>query len=64
MRRRLAGACLALGGVGLVLLEIAWTTRDPAPAPLPPTALNAAVFILGLAGLVAVYLGVRMASGR
>ena len=65
MARRLCGLLLFLLGLSMVALEIAWTTRDEALAlPMPPLALNVVVFAVGLAGLAAAYIGIRMLAGK
>jgi hypothetical protein len=61
VRRRLCGFLLFLVGLALVALQFAWTTRDATrPLPLPPLALNAAVYLLGLSGLLMIYFGFGM----
>ena len=65
MARRFCGLLLILLGAAMVILQIAWTTRDEAlPLPMPPLAVNAVVFIVGLAGLAAAYAGFRMLAGK
>ncbi len=65
MARRFCGLLLILLGGALVILQIAWTTRDDSlPLPMSPLAVNAVVFVAGLAGLAAAYVGVRMLAGK
>lgn len=65
MGRRWYGLPILCAGAGLVVVEIAWTTRDPAAASHPsPHLLNVAIFLLGLGGLLMIYLGFRMLAGK
>lgn len=65
MARRFRGLLLILLGIVMVALQIAWTTRDEAlPLPMAPLAVNAVVFVVGLAGLAAAYAGFRMIAGK
>jgi hypothetical protein len=65
MGRRWYGLPILFTGAGLVAVELAWTTRDPAGASHPsPLLLNIAIFLLGLGGLLMIYLGFRMLTGK
>jgi hypothetical protein len=64
-RRRWYGLPILFTGAALVAVELAWTTRDPAgPSHPSPQLLNVAIFLLGLGGLLLIYLGFRLLAGK
>lgn len=63
--RILLGLLFCLLGAVLIVLEIAWTTQESAPLlPIPSAVVDGVIFALGLAGLIAIYAGFRIARGR
>jgi hypothetical protein len=56
--KRAAGVPVFLSGLLLLGVEILWTTSDDRSLPLlPPLAANALMFLLGLAGMLMMYIG-------
>ena len=59
--KRVIGLPVFLSGLLLLGIEILWTTSDDRALPvLPPLAADALMFLLGLSGMLMMYLGFRM----
>jgi apolipoprotein N-acyltransferase len=59
--RRLLGVPIFLFGLLLLGVEFLWTTTEHRALPiLPPPAADALMFLLGLTGMLLIYLGFRM----
>jgi hypothetical protein len=63
--KRVVGLPVFLSGLILLGVEILWTTSDDRALPiLPPLAADAMMFLLGLAGMLMMYLGFRIVRGK
>ena len=63
--KRVLGLSVFLSGLLLLGVEFLWTTTEHRALPiLPPPAADALMFLLGLTGMLMMYLGFRMAMGR
>ena len=63
--KRAVGLPVFLSGLLLLGIEILWTTSDDMALPvLPPLAADAMMFLLGLAGMMMMYLGFRIVRGK
>ena len=63
--KRAAGVPVFLSGLFLLGVEFLWTTSDNRVLPLlPPPAADALMFLLGLVGMLMMYLGFQMVRGR
>ena len=59
--KRAVGMSIFLCGLSLLGVEFLWTTTEHRTLPLlPPPAADALMFLLGLAGMLMMYLSFRM----